>query len=81
MDQPGKGDDMTAKKAPKAEAKSEAKKPDWIVKTPRNSKLERIGAGWSRDEDGGVFVRLVGDQLVTGPLYLFPNTPMDEGAR
>ncbi|HWA91353.1 MAG TPA: hypothetical protein VG889_15055 [Rhizomicrobium sp.] len=62
-------------------AKRSSRQPGWIVKTPRNSKLERIGAAWDREKDGGICIRLVGDQLVTGDLYLFPNTPMEEGAR
>ena len=52
-------------------------RPDWIAKTPkgqgRNSYLERIGVAWNRD-DGGIGIRLVGTQLVTDDIYLYPNT-------
>ena len=51
------------------------KKPDWVVKTPRgygrNSRLERVGVAWNRD-DGGICARLVGKQVVDGDIYLYP---------
>lgn len=49
--------------------------PDWVAKSPRQTgrqeRLERIGAGWNR-EDGGICVRLSGTQLITGDVYLYP---------
>jgi len=56
-------------------------KPDWVVKAPRgqarNSRLERIGVAWNRD-DTGLCVRLVGTQLIDGDIYLYPI--VDEAA-
>lgn len=53
-------------------------KPDWIVKSPnqrsRNTRLERVGAAWNRD-DGGVCIRLIGKQVVDTDIYLYPNQP------
>jgi hypothetical protein len=76
---------MTTKKTQTTqttETKPAAAKPDWVVKTPHNSKLVRIGAAWNRPADGGICLRLSGDVLVTSDLYLFPNTPYEQtGAR
>ena len=74
---------MTNKKAQSQKSETEAaKKPDWVVKTPLNSKLVRIGAAWDRESDGGICIRLSGKQVIEGDVYLFPNTPYAEaGAR
>lgn len=65
-------------------SRENGKKPDWVVKTPRstgrNSRLERVGVAWNR-EDGGICARLVGKQVIDGDLYLYPITgeAADEG--
>jgi len=50
-------------------------RPDWIAKCPkqvgRKKRLERVGAGWSR-EDGGICLRLYGTQVIAEDLYLYP---------
>ena len=49
--------------------------PDWVAKSPRgsgrNQRLERIGVAWNRD-DGGICLRLVGTQIITEDVYLYP---------
>ncbi len=54
----------------------ENNRPDWVVKIPRGagrqSRLERIGVAWNRD-DGGIGVRLSGTQIVDEDIYLYPN--------
>lgn len=56
-----------------------ANAPDWIAKTAkqigRRQKLERIGAAWNREEDGGICLRLHGTQIISEDIYLFPNEP------
>ena len=37
----------------------------------RNSRLERIGVAWNR-EDGGIGIRLSGTQIVGSDIYLYP---------
>ena len=50
-------------------------RPDWVVKVPRTqgkkSGLVRIGAAWDR-EDGGICLRLTGNQIVSGDIYIYP---------
>lgn len=57
------------------EQREQRRLPDWIVKAPRPSdrkgRLERIGAGWTRD-DGGICLRFHGTQIIGGDIYLFP---------
>lgn len=56
-------------------------RPNWVVKAPTGTgdkqRLERIGAAWDR-EDGGVCVRLIGTQVVSQDLYIYP-IETDEG--
>ena len=46
--------------------------PDWVVKSPRGSRLQHIGVAWNR-EDGGIGIRLSGKQLVDEDIYLYPK--------
>ena len=59
-----------------------ANAPDWIAKAVkqigRKEKLERVGAAWNREEDGGICLRLHGTQIVTEDIYLYPNEPSDD---
>ena len=68
----------TANTQTKDAGATNGQKPDWIAKAPksrgRNSRLERIGAAWNR-EDGGICIRLIGKQVVDGDIYLYPNEP------
>ena len=65
----------TAKTKTNDTTRESHKKPDWVAKSPRGngekSRLERVGAGWSR-EDGGICVRLIGKQVIDNDLYLYP---------
>ncbi|MEQ8328102.1 MAG: hypothetical protein RIE84_11320 [Parvibaculum sp.] len=64
----------TANESTAASANS-GRRPDWVVKAPRtrgkSPGLIRIGVAWDR-EDGGICLRLTGNQLVTGDLYIYP---------
>lgn len=59
-------------------------RPNWVVKAPTGTgekqRLERIGAAWDRD-DGGVCVRLIGTQIVSQDLYIYPVEEDERGAR
>lgn len=50
-------------------------KPDFVAKKQegfgKNVSFVRIGAAWSR-EDGGLYLKLHGTQIIDGPIYLFP---------
>ena len=45
--------------------------PDWVVKAPKGSRLERIGVAWDR-EDGGICMRLAGKQIIDEDIYIYP---------
>lgn len=49
-------------------------RPDWVAKTSkgygRKARFEKVGAGWNRDD--GICLRLIGTQVVSGDIYLFP---------
>ena len=57
------------------ERANSGRRPDWVVKVPRTrgkkSGLVRIGAAWDR-EDGGICLRLTGNQIVSGDIYVYP---------
>ena len=57
------------------ERTNSGRRPDWVVKVPRTqgkkSGLVRIGAAWDR-EDGGICLRLTGNQIVSGDVYVYP---------
>lgn len=59
-----------------AEKGTGGRSPDWVVKAPKtggqSSGLERIGVAWDR-ADGGICVRLTGQQIVSGDLYIYPS--------
>lgn len=61
--------------------KAAGRQPTHDVSVKRGSgdeaRYERIGAGWQR-EDGSIYVKLVGTQLVTGGFTLYA---IDEAAR
>lgn len=69
----------TNETTPQAQAET-GNSPDWVAKTPRgygrNQRLERVGAAWNR-EDGGLCLRLVGTQVVSDDIYLYPNTGLE----
>ena len=50
-------------------------KPDLIAKTKegsgKNASFDRVGAAWTR-EDGSIYLKLHGTQVVNTPIYLFP---------
>lgn len=50
-------------------------KPDYVAKKQegygKQVSFERVGAAWSR-EDGGLYLKLHGTQIIDGPVYLFP---------
>ncbi|MCB9982121.1 MAG: hypothetical protein H6861_00380 [Rhodospirillales bacterium] len=53
------------------------RKPDFTARiqndpTDTKSGFVTIGAAWRRDE-GGLYIRLTGKQLVDAPIYLFAN--------
>lgn len=66
---------MTTANENTAASANSGRRPDWVVKAPRTrgktSGLIRIGVAWDR-EDGGICLRLTGNQLVTGDLYIYP---------
>tara|TARA_B100001989_G_scaffold225621_1_gene180762 strand:- start:872 stop:1093 length:222 start_codon:yes stop_codon:yes gene_type:complete len=45
----------------------------------KNSSLETIGAAWSRD-DGGLYIKLHGTQIIEGGFYAFPINKDENGA-
>lgn len=51
------------------------KRPDFAVKVRKgrgeNARFEQIGVVWTRD-NGSMFCRLVGNQVVTDGFYIFP---------
>ncbi|MFF9554113.1 hypothetical protein [Methylobacterium fujisawaense] len=63
------------------ESQKAAKQPTHDVSVKRSTgdgtRYERIGAGWQRD-DGSIYVRLIGTQLVTEGFTLYA---IDEAAR
>lgn len=52
------------------------RRPDWVVKVPRQkgkgTGLVRIGAAWDR-ADGGICIRLTGNQIISGDVYVYPS--------
>ncbi len=51
-------------------------KPDFIAKTKqgygKTVSFERVGAAWNREENGGLYLKFHGTQIIDGPVYLFP---------
>lgn len=51
-------------------------KPDLIAKI-RERKGDKtsfltIGAAWTKEEDGSIYIKLYGNQIIEAPFYLFP---------
>jgi hypothetical protein len=46
----------------------------------KNSYFERVGLGYAREEGKGFYVKLVGQQVISGGLYLFPIEEKPEQA-
>lgn len=51
-------------------------KPDFIAKTKqgygKQTSFERVGAAWHREENGGLYLKFHGTQIIDCPVYLFP---------
>ncbi len=58
-------------------AKAEKSQPTHIAKIRhgkgQGASYERIGAGWTDEESGAVFVKLHGTQIVSEPFTLYPR--------
>lgn len=62
-------------------------RPTHVVKALRNagrknSYFEQLGIGFAREEGKGFYVKLTGQQVISGGLYLFPidEKPAEAGA-
>lgn len=64
-----------------ARQNGESNTPTYLVKQMRgygkNRNWERLGAAWEK-EDGSIYVKLHGTQIVEGGFNLFKNEPADQ---
>lgn len=51
-------------------------KPNYIAKRQdgygKNVSFTRVGAAWNREDNGSIYIKFHGTQIIDDPVYLFP---------